>query len=138
MKQPSKNIAENSSGSYSLKKAFQDNSEISLFLDFNEGMNYSLNDEEIYLELLKAYVVNNRINELENTYSNKDWNNYIIAIHTVKSNTKTIGGIELSDRAKELEYAAKSGNYEIINEKHRDVFNDYKKLIELIKEIIST
>ena len=70
------------------------------------------------------------IQELETTRENLEL--YRIKSHSMKNALAIIGAMELSDKAKELEFAARESNYEIIAEKHSDFVEEYRKLAKEI------
>ena len=59
--------------------------------------------------------------------------NYRVVAHAIKSTSRTIGAIELSDLAKELEYAAADGNIEFIREKNDSLAAMYSDILDKIK-----
>lgn len=128
MKQQSENTAKN--------KAFPENSEIASILDYKQGVSFCLNEEDFYIKVLTTYVTNNRLKELEDAYKNEDWAKYIVAVHAVKGTTKTIGGLDFSNEAKALEYAGKAQDYEFIKSNHNKFIEQYKRLMELIREFL--
>lgn len=68
--------------------------------------------------------------ELENSYSSKDWNNYTIKIHALKSSARLVGAMELGERCEKLEMAGKEGDVQYIEDNHASVMEDYLKLSE--------
>jgi|GEM_PF-4541105 len=54
---------------------------------------------------------------------------YKIKVHAIKSNLKMVGAVELSDRAKDLEYAARDGLVDEIKSKTEGFINSYIDLI---------
>ena len=58
---------------------------------------------------------------LNRYYREKNWNDYAIIIHSVKSSAKTIGAMELSDRAAQLEKASRAGDEIAIMNDHENV-----------------
>ena len=71
---------------------------------------------------------------LTELFQKKDWENYVIKIHALKSTMKSIGAMRLSDRARELEFAGKEGRYEVIEKYHQSVLNEYENLMEQLKK----
>ena len=68
--------------------------------------------------------------ELENSYSSKDWGNYTIKIHALKSSARLVGAMELGERCEKLEMAGKEGDVQYIEDNHASVMEDYLKLSE--------
>ena len=68
-------------------------------------------------------------------YQVRDWHNYEILVHALKSTSKMIGISDLSEKAKALEMAAKEDNDEnFILENHEQMIRDYGSITAEIKE----
>lgn len=105
------------------------------FLDLEEGIKNCGNDESLFLDVVKEYYTAERTNEMELFYSKEDWKNYEILVHALKSTSKAIGAISFSDIAKNLEYAAKNGDYDYIKKNHDAAFNEYKEVLAKISKV---
>ena len=102
------------------------------------GAKYTGGDIEAYNEILALYVrkapeLSQRIEEL---FNEKDWKNYVIEVHALKSSSLNIGSKQLSELAKELELSGKAGNYTVIEEKNDELIALYRKVAELGKEYL--
>ena len=69
-------------------------------------------------------------------YRNKDLKNYEIRVHALKSTSKTIGALELSEKAKTLEYAAKEGNTALLEAENDGMLKAYEEQVKNIEEIL--
>lgn len=109
-------------------------------IDHSLGMEYSAGDEELYKEIMQVYLEGGmeKISQLQNYFDLEDWENYIILIHSVKSNSLGIGASLLSDMAKKLEYAAKNGDYVIVKENHKKAMICYEKVLQEVEKWLST
>ena len=67
-------------------------------------------------------------------FEQQDWKNYTIAVHGMKSAMRSIGAIQLSELARQLESAGKDGRIEYVLEHHRELMNEYKKLFETLRK----
>ena len=105
------------------------------FLDTELGMSYCMDDEEFYASILENYLTEDKSETIQKAYDDKDIENYRITIHALKSTSLTIGAAELSERAKELEMAAKSNDWKFITENTEPVLEMYSKLLENLKEV---
>ena len=107
-----------------------------LGVDTGYGMDYCGGDEDFYKELLADYADNkdDKLTELKQYFDSKDLKNYEIRVHAIKSTSKLIGAMALSDEAKALEDAAKGGDESLINEKHPDFIQKYENLMKVISE----
>ncbi len=102
------------------------------FLDVETGMTYCANDEEFYLEMIGTYFEDSKLSEIEKSFAQKDWQNYRILVHALKSTSLSIGAVPLSQAAKALEAAAKEGDEGYIQANHAACMAAYKTLLEKI------
>jgi CheY-like chemotaxis protein/HPt (histidine-containing phosphotransfer) domain-containing protein len=110
---------------------------LSQILDTATGMGYCMNDESFYLEMLAEYVKNDRSAELEKCFEKGDFQNYRIAIHSLKSTSLTIGAVRLSELAKSIEGACKEGNMDFVREQHGKCLADYKAILDKLSKSIA-
>jgi CheY-like chemotaxis protein len=79
-------------------------------LDVDAGMSYCANNEDIYAKTLLEFC--NRFSEragaITNCLEKRDWENYSIFTHGLKSVLLNVGNDELAEKAKELELASKA------------------------------
>ncbi len=68
--------------------------------------------------------------KIEFFYREKDWKNYTVLVHALKSSALYVGAANLSEQAKNLESAAKEGRTEYIE-------NHQVKLMELYQRLLS-
>ena len=103
-------------------------------LDVESGLVYC-GGEDIYIRMLKLTIKNfpKHLEDADAQLANKDWENYIITVHGIKSSMKSIGANDLSERAKELEFAGKAGDYDTISAKHPAMVTEAKRVLELLK-----
>lgn len=105
-------------------------------VDTASGLEYCLNDEDMYRSVLEAFAKEEK-NKSENiriSYEAKDWKNYGIYVHSVKSTSGTLGAAKLSALAAELEAAAKDENTDYIFASHDETMTMYKELVQVIRE----
>lgn len=97
-------------------------------------------DEETYVEVLREYLETAEIKaaEIESFYHDKNMERYIIAVHSMKSVTRMIGAISLSEQAKRLEYAEKDGNEDIINLQTESFLSQLRIVNSKLKDIVGT
>ncbi len=107
-------------------------------IDVELGLTYSMNEQDFYLEILNDFVINARemLGELETSFQKEDWKNYEIKAHAMKSTAKTIGARDLSEAAKDLEFAAKEENYALIQTRHGAFTDQYSEVSAKIEAII--
>ncbi len=109
---------------------------LSEFLDVKSAMDYCCNSEELYLSVVKTYVEENRLEAIRKYFDEKDFDNYRIQVHALKSGSRIIGAGELEKRARLLEMAAKSGDIEYIAENNETLLDEYKSLLERIEAAV--
>ena len=105
-------------------------------IDTEKGLYYSQGDEELYKELLRRFVeeADAKKAALSKAYKEGDSKNYEIFIHALKSTSKMIGALELSDKAKELEELAKAGGQGITGALHDRTMEMYMNAVGVIRE----
>ncbi len=105
-------------------------------IDVEAGLKYCLGDEEFYNTLLIQFAneASEKIPALMNFYEQKDWGNYEIIVHALKSTSKMIGAMDLSEEALKLEKAAKEKKESYIFDNHDHVMSVYEVLKEKINQ----
>ncbi|MBO7484886.1 MAG: response regulator [Spirochaetaceae bacterium] len=93
------------------------------------GVKYAGNSITAYIDVLKTYVVDSRqkMQLLSDAYARKDWRDYAVNIHAIKSASKAIGAEKLSVIAARLEKAASEENAAFIAE-------NSENCLDMIKE----
>ncbi len=107
-------------------------------IDINEGIKFSGDDEELYKSLLVEFAIEHtrKSRKLSEYYDRKDWNDYSILIHSVKSSAKMLGNMRLSQVAAELEAASKKGEEEPVIKSHAEAMKLYDEMNGLIRGIL--
>ena len=85
---------------------------------------------EVYHETLELFCgrLAGERQKLEKFLNDGDMDNFAILIHGMKSSLATIGAMAMSERARELEDASKSGNRELCLQKLPSLLNDLQEL----------
>ena len=135
------NKTESENKNFDTSKAYADeylDKLASLGIDVEKGLGFCQDDSEFYKELLKQYVeeAEDKRKAMSKFFEVKDIENYEIYVHALKSTSKMIGAMDLSEDAKKLEEAAKEKNYGYIREHHPDVMEDYDNLTNQIIETV--
>ena len=91
-----------------------------------------------YFEILKITLEygDSRIKELISLKEQKDYENYTIKVHSLKSTAANIGAMEVSAMALEQEMAGKEGRYEVIDEKMEPLIQRYQEVLDLIQNVL--
>ena len=105
-------------------------------IDTDAGIKYCVGDQEFYKSLLIQFAneTSEKIPSLKKFFHEKDWHNYEIIVHALKSTSKMIGIMDLSEEAKALEMAAKELKADFITDNHEQVLMDYSRYAAEIKE----
>ncbi|MBQ4256408.1 MAG: response regulator, partial [Oscillospiraceae bacterium] len=95
------------------------------------GISYTAGDKELYLEILTEYARQGEEMRsiLTQTFEEKDWKNYVIKVHALKSTSLNIGAKTLSELAKKLELSGKAGEYEPILSEHDTLMGMYADVL---------
>ena len=78
----------------------------------------------------------NRAN-IEKLFSEKDYENYMIAVHAMKSNSRMIGATALGKLFEELEMAARNNEIAVIEEKTAAALSEYEKLYNKLDSVLA-
>ncbi|MCR5591461.1 MAG: DegV family EDD domain-containing protein [Lachnospiraceae bacterium] len=95
--------------------------------------------EESFRTVLKIFhdSMPEKTAEINGFYSSKDWENYTIKIHALKSSARLIGANNLADRAQKLENAGKEGDSGYITLNHEDFMKDYEKIGNMLSGLFT-
>ena len=104
------------------------------------GLPYCQNDEALYCTLLREYAMeaDEVRRQLETYYAAKDWKNYSIRVHSLKSTSRTIGAAALSKIAERLEAAANEGRVSDLVAEHGMMLNCYADAVHAIRTLETT
>lgn len=102
------------------------------------GVEYCGGNRTMYLDVLSSYreEVAENIELIKDYYTLKDWKNYEILVHALKSSSLTIGAGTLSEEAKAHEMAAKSGDEEFIGKGFEHLYEQCHIVIEEAEAIL--
>ncbi len=105
-------------------------------LNVKTGLTYCMNEEDFYIEMLQEYMKADKVSKIKQFFDEEDWDNYRTIVHALKSTSLTIGAVNLSEHAKDLEMAAKDGDTDYIKLHNQDVLEEYTELTDRLKEIL--
>lgn len=108
-----------------------------LEIDKAAGLSYCMNSENFYKEILTDFCTQAKkdLSSLEKHYSFKNWKDYAIVAHSIKSTSRTIGAENFSKLSLKHELAGKEGNEEFIIREHETYVITLNSLIKKIKKI---
>ncbi len=108
-------------------------------IDHDTGLQYCVNSEDVYRDILKMFCESHskKCSDVERYYREKDWNNYTVCVHAVKTNAYNIGAKMLGDQCLELEQAGKKiRNGEEITEQEGFIREKHPSVLQLYKETV--
>lgn len=90
---------------------------------------------EDFKELAEVYCKTGETYEkdLEQAFKDMDLKKYAITAHTIKSTSKTLGAIALSNLALTQEIASKEEKEDLVRDNHEDFCREYSKILELLR-----
>lgn len=93
---------------------------------------------DIYWTILTKYYesIKTKAEIIKKSEETEDLSTYTIEVHALKSSSKQIGAMSLSDRAAQLEKAGNEGNLSLIHEKTDEMLERYLKYENIIKPFI--
>ena len=86
-------------------------------------------EKQLYVDVLVDFIKSTQP---------KEWKQYSILVHALKSTSRLIGADTLSGKAAELEKAADEGRYDEIAEKHEAAMKQYLYIASVIRDNIHT
>ena len=103
-------------------------------VDIDEGIYNSGGNPDDYVEILKIFLEfgNDKMSKIKKHYDDKNIFDYTTEVHSLKSSAANIGAAEISALAKELEFAGKDKNIDLIEEKTGLLLSMYSELLENI------
>lgn len=99
-------------------------------VDVALGLEHCCGDKDIYLEVLRILYdeADSQLEDLQKLWQEKDYKNYIIQIHSLKTQLLNIGYSSLAEDARSLEMAGKEERYDFIKENQDAFIKEYRAL----------
>ena len=106
-------------------------------IDTAHGMEYSMDDKDMYKDLAQMFCEQYEQNAatIKSDFEGKDWANYKIHVHGLKSNSRLVGGMELGNLAEKCEHAARDNDEALLNAETPNLLNLYAETVAAIKNI---
>lgn len=106
-------------------------------IDMEKALSYLEQNRQLYQKVLEVYIrsVSKILNELEQWYEQENWERYGITVHGLKGSLRSVGSRTLSERAYELELAAKGGNAALCMEKQEEFCRDMQTLTNQLASV---
>ena len=109
-----------------------------LGVDTSAGLACCADDPEFYEEMLAEYVKESKTNvtDLQRFFEARDFDNYRIKAHSVKSTSRMIGASALAETAYGLELAGKERDETKIAAAHEPFLSAYSSFAERLRELV--
>ena len=106
--------------------------------DPETGLRYCEQDAALYRSLLREYTrgAENKIANMAALIREKDWKNYGIMIHSLKSAAGTVGAVTLAEMAASLESAAAERRESYIDREHSHAMEQYIRTVDRIRSVL--
>ena len=103
-------------------------------IDMATALTYCGGDMNDYIDLVRVYLSTSgkTYNDIADFYERKDWKNYGILVHALKSSSKTIGASKLAQYAYNGEMASKAEDVETIESNHQALMAEYKRILGVL------
>lgn len=100
-------------------------------LDTAVGMKYCMNDTEFYAEMLTEFTggSDDRIRHLEECVACGNMEQYKVYIHSLKSASKTVGAMSISDFAASLEEAVRGGDFKTVANRTPEIIAELRSIV---------
>lgn len=98
-------------------------------LDIQSGTLYCGSEENL-IEILRICgdTAEENMDEIQKFYEERNWKEYTILVHGVKSSMKSVGANQLSEMAKNLEQAGKDTDEAYIDANHQPFMDEYVRV----------
>lgn len=107
-------------------------------LDVDAALRYTGGEDKYIVGLNRFYnAYEKNSNRIKNSYDSKNYEDYTIIVHSLKSNARMIGDNELGDLAEKLQYAGEDRDIELIDAETEHLLIMYKDLVNLIKPYVN-
>ena len=106
-------------------------------IDTAHGMEYSMNDKDMYKDMIQMFIDqrDQNLSDINGAFEKKDWDNYRIKVHGLKSNSRLVGGMDLGSLAEKCEHAARDKDEATILAEHQKLLALYDETIAALKSV---
>ena len=107
-------------------------------IDVRSAVESAEGSKETFRFLLQSFYDNSDKckHDITTSYEQEDYKNYTIYVHALKSTSKMIGALGLSEKAKALEMAGKDNDIDFIRANHADLLPLYDSIIAEIADYL--
>ena len=114
--------------------------EMLIQVDVAKGLEHCYGEKEFYIDILKLLYndADTQLDDLQKLWREKDYKNYIILIHSLKTQLLNIGYTALAEDAKALEMAGKEERYGYIEDNQEKFINEYRAFKQQLEVVFSS
>ena len=107
------------------------------YFDHNTAMTYC-GDEGMWKTILEVYVEEGEehLKKIPEVLEAKDYRNYQIIVHAIKSTSLNVGAVDMNAKAKEQEAFCKNESFEDIDKSWEQFLEDFSKVLDAAKELL--
>ena len=105
-------------------------------LNAEKGVSYCTGSKSFYYEILADYAAAEREAELNKYFAEKDWENYAVTVHSLKSTSRTLGLEDIGNLAEQMQWASEKEDEPFIRIQHQELMDIYMKAKKQIKEYL--
>ena len=107
-------------------------------IDTQAGLYYCQDDRELYVSLLLEFAkgAQEKADRLQEFFKLRDWSNYAVLAHALKSSSRMIGAAALSEAAAKLETAADEGRTQDVTRGHEETLESYRAAARAILQTL--
>jgi HPt (histidine-containing phosphotransfer) domain-containing protein len=104
------------------------------------GLRSCQGDADFYRSVLMEYEreAGDKAQKLREARAARDWQNYGILVHGLKSSSRTIGALDLSRVAERMEAAADRGCASVIDQEHENMLLQYDATVTAIRDLFGS
>lgn len=107
-------------------------------IDVRSAVESAEGSKETFRFLLQSFHDNSEKNknDIATSFAEEDFKNYTIYVHALKSTSKMIGALDLSEKAKALEMAGKDNDIDFIKANHEEIIPLYENVMKEITDYL--
>ncbi|MCR5690707.1 MAG: response regulator [Eubacterium sp.] len=105
------------------------------FLDTTRALEYCDGDLEFYKGMLREFMEDSQVENLERLFKEEKWDEYRMTMHTVVGNALAIGASKLSEEARKIESMLRDKRREAATGYHEKFVNHYQRVIRRLRSI---
>ncbi len=108
-------------------------------INVSDGVRFG-GGQDGFLSILDVFyrTAESNADEIEKLYNDNDIENYTIKVHALKSASRIVGAVEISELAKSLEMAGKNGDKEYMDEHTKELLDMYRTLKKDLGQLEAT